>query len=67
MGFAIPINSAKRSMEQLIENGRVRYAWLGVETQTLTPRLAERFDYTVDRGAAVQTVVEAVHHLADGA
>jgi 2-alkenal reductase len=58
VGFAIPINSAKRSMEQLIENGRVRYAWLGVETQTLTPRLAERFDYTVDRGAAVQTVVD---------
>jgi S1-C subfamily serine protease len=58
VGFAIPINSAKRSMKQLIENGRVRYAWLGVETQTLTPRLAERFDYTVDRGAAVQTVVD---------
>jgi 2-alkenal reductase len=58
VGFAIPINSAKRSMEQLIETGRVRYAWLGVETQTLTPRLAERFDYTPDRGAAVQTVVD---------
>jgi 2-alkenal reductase len=59
VGFAIPINSAKRSMEQLIETGRVRYAWLGVETQTLTPRLAERFDYTVDHGAAVQTVVDS--------
>jgi 2-alkenal reductase len=58
VGFAIPINSAKRSMEQLIETGRVRYAWLGIETQTVTPRLAERFGFEAGRGAAVQTVVE---------
>ena len=53
----MPINSARRSMEQLIENGEVRYAWLGISTQTLTPRLADHFDYSVDAGAAVQTVV----------
>jgi 2-alkenal reductase len=58
VGFAVPINSAKRSMNQLIASGRVRYAWLGVETQTLTPRLAERFGYRVDHGAAVQRVVD---------
>jgi S1-C subfamily serine protease len=57
VGFAVPINSARRSMEQLIKSGEVRYAWLGVSTQTLTPRLAEHFDYQVDGGAAVQTVV----------
>jgi 2-alkenal reductase len=57
VGFAIPINSAKRSMEQLIATGRVQYAWLGIETQTVTPRLAERFDFAADHGAAVQTVV----------
>ena len=57
VGFAVPINSARRSMEQLIENGEVRYAWLGISTQTLTPRLADHFDYSVDAGAAVQTVV----------
>ena len=57
VGFAVPINSARRSMEQLIKDGEVRYAWLGVSTQTLTPRLAEHFDYSVDEGAAVQTVV----------
>jgi 2-alkenal reductase len=58
VGFAVPINAAKRSMEQLIQTGRVRYAWLGIETQTLTPRLAERFDFAVERGAAIQTVVD---------
>jgi S1-C subfamily serine protease len=58
VGFAVPINSAKRSMEQLIENGRVRYAWLGVSTQTVTPKLASHFGFTASRGAAVQTVFE---------
>ena len=57
VGFAVPINSARRSMEQLIKSGDVRYAWLGVSTQTLTPRLAEHFGYSVEAGAAVQTVV----------
>src|ERR671937_217431 len=52
VGFAVPINSAKRSMAQLIESGRVRYAWLGIETQTVTPRLAERFNFAEERGAA---------------
>jgi 2-alkenal reductase len=57
VGFAVPINSARRSMQQLIKGGEVHYAWLGVSTQTLTPRLADHFDYSVDEGAAVQTVV----------
>jgi 2-alkenal reductase len=57
VGFAVPINSAKRSMSQLISNGKVRYAWLGVSTQTVTPKLAAHFGFTRARGAAVQTVV----------
>jgi 2-alkenal reductase len=56
VGFAIPINAARRSMEQLIQTGEVRYAWLGVTTQTVTPRLAERFGFAETRGAAVQSV-----------
>jgi S1-C subfamily serine protease len=58
VGFAVPINSAKRSMEQLIENGRVRYAWLGVSTQTVTPILARHFDLAAEHGAAIQTVID---------
>jgi 2-alkenal reductase len=56
VGFAIPINAARRSMEQLIANGEVRYAWLGVTTQTVTPRLAEHFGFPREQGAAVQSV-----------
>ena len=58
VGFAVPINSAKRSMEQLIENGRVRYAWLGVSTQSVTPILARHFDLAAEHGAAIQTVID---------
>jgi len=58
VGFAVPINSAKRSMDQLIENGRVRYAWLGLSTQTVTPKLARHFDFAAEHGAAVQTVID---------
>ena len=56
VGFAIPINAAKRSMKQLIEKGRVAYAYVGVTAGTLTPALAERFDYRVDRGAVVDRI-----------
>jgi 2-alkenal reductase len=56
VGFAVPINSAKRSMQQLIANGSVSYAFVGVETTDLTPALAERFGYAVSRGAVVTNV-----------
>jgi 2-alkenal reductase len=58
VGFAVPINSAVRSMEQLIESGRVRYAWVGLITQTVTPSVARRLDLPVPYGAAVQEVIE---------
>jgi 2-alkenal reductase len=57
VGFAIPINSARRSMEQLIESGRVRYAWVGVATATVTSSLARQLDYPVEGGASIQCVV----------
>ena len=41
VGFAVAINSAKRSMEQLIANGSVSYAFVGVETEDLTPCAGE--------------------------
>ena len=56
VGFAVPINSARRSMEQLIEKGRVAYAYVGVTASTLTPTVADRFGYSVDRGAVVDQI-----------
>jgi S1-C subfamily serine protease len=57
VGFAIPINIARRSMEQLVQTGHARYAWVGVSTQTLTPSLAAATDAAAETGAAIQCVV----------
>jgi S1-C subfamily serine protease len=56
VGFAIPMDIARRSMEQLIETGEARYAWLGVATQTLTASIASEAGLEPG-GAAVQCVV----------
>jgi S1-C subfamily serine protease len=45
-------------MSQLIKNGKVRYAWLGVSTQTVTPKLAAHFGLAAPRGAAIQTLID---------
>ncbi|MGH2921078.1 MAG: S1C family serine protease [Gaiellaceae bacterium] len=56
VGFAIPINAAKRSMQQLLASGRVAYGYVGVTTEDLTPSVARHFRYRVQEGAVVATV-----------
>src|SRR5919198_5104364 len=56
VGFAVPINAARRSMEQLIATGRVVYPFVGVNTQDLTPSAAEHFGFGVRRGAVIVRV-----------
>jgi S1-C subfamily serine protease len=56
VGFAMPINAARRSMEQLVANGRVVYAYVGVTTEDLTPTLARHLDLRVQRGAMIGRV-----------
>jgi 2-alkenal reductase len=56
VGFAVPINAAKRSMEQLVATGAVSYAFVGVTTEDLTPALAKRFGYPVEHGAVIVSV-----------
>jgi S1-C subfamily serine protease len=56
VGFAVPINAAKRSMDQLISSGRVRYPYIGVETEDLTPSIARHFGDSVERGAVISRV-----------
>jgi S1-C subfamily serine protease len=53
VGFAIPINAARRSMTQLAATGHVVYAYLGVTTEDLTPTLARHLGYGTTRGAIV--------------
>jgi 2-alkenal reductase len=56
VGFAISADTVRRSLDQLRESGRARYAYLGVATSPMYPQLAERFDLPVDHGAWVQDV-----------
>jgi S1-C subfamily serine protease len=58
VGFAVPVDAVRRSLRQLRENGRVDYGYLGVETLTVWPQLAERIDLNVNTGALVQDVVD---------
>jgi len=57
VGFAVPIDSARRSLEQLLRTGTVRYAYVGVRTEDLTPSIARRFGYAARHGALVADVV----------
>jgi S1-C subfamily serine protease len=58
VGFAIPVDTVRRSLGELRDRGRVEYGYLGVETLTIWPQLAERLGLDVDTGALVQDVVD---------
>jgi S1-C subfamily serine protease len=56
VGFAVPADVVRRSLDQLRETGKVRYAYLGVRSAELYPQLVQRFDLPVGKGAWVQLV-----------
>src|SRR5574341_116839 len=53
IGFAVPVNMVRAVMEQLLRFGEVRRGRLGVETQDLTPDLAESLGVNRTEGAEV--------------
>ncbi|MBW1700064.1 MAG: DegQ family serine endoprotease [Deltaproteobacteria bacterium] len=57
IGFAIPINLARRIIKELKTNGEVRRGWLGVTIQNLTKELAEYYGIKGTRGVLVINVV----------
>ena len=58
IGFAIPSNSAKRVIDQLIKYGETRRGWLGVRIQIVTKEIAEAEKLDKPRGAFVESVAE---------
>jgi S1-C subfamily serine protease len=58
VGFAVPIDSAKRSLQQLESSGKVRYAYVGITTEDLTPSIAKKFGYAAKRGALIDAFAE---------
>ncbi|WP_426101737.1 Do family serine endopeptidase [Massilia sp. TSP1-1-2] len=57
IGFAIPVSTAKAVMEAIIKDGQVVRGWIGIETQDITPELAESFSLARDKGAIIAGVV----------
>lgn len=58
VGFAIPVDTVRRSLDQLAEQGRVDYAWIGVSTVPVYPQLARELGLPSTTGALVQSVTE---------
>ena len=55
VGFAVPINLVKRSVDQLRENGKVEYAYIGVRSQPLYPQLAEKLGIDAPTGSLISS------------
>lgn len=58
VGFAIPVNSAKRIISRLIAGKKILYGWLGVTVQDLTDDLTKHFGLLDKKGALVANVLE---------
>lgn len=57
IGFAIPVSTAKSVMEEIIKTGQVVRGWIGIESQDITPELAESFGLARQTGAIIAGVV----------
>jgi S1-C subfamily serine protease len=55
VGFAVPIDSARRSMQALLNGGPARYAYVGITTEDLTPAIAKKYGYAARRGALISS------------
>lgn len=70
VGFAIPVNTIKRIVPQLIQKGYYSHPWLGISGISITPDLAERLrqagvNLNVERGVLIVEVIQG--GPADGA
>ena len=58
IGFAVPVNTAKTILQQLIENGKVNRPWLGITTIKINSRVARYYRLPTNEGALVVKVEE---------
>jgi S1-C subfamily serine protease len=56
IGFAVPINTAKLILQELIKKGRVARPWIGISSMKVTPRLARYYGLPGREGALVAGV-----------
>ena len=58
IGFAIPINTAKKCSTEIIQNRIVERPWIGIVGLTITPEISRYYDLPVERGVLVTKVLE---------
>lgn len=58
IGFAVHIETASLVANQLIETGKVKWAWMGAYLSDLNPEKAAEFNLSVREGVVVQAIVE---------
>jgi S1-C subfamily serine protease len=56
VGFAVPVDTVRRSLDELRAKGKVDYAYLGVTTQELYPQLAQKLGLDTQHGALVASI-----------
>jgi serine protease Do len=57
IGFAIPVDRAKKVIQDILRYGQVHSAWIGAVTATITPEEARRTGLQASRGALVARVI----------
>jgi S1-C subfamily serine protease len=58
IGFAVPINTVKDVVAQLIDKGSVEHSYLGVDAQEIDDDIADTFNLPVERGLLIMIVTE---------
>jgi serine protease DegQ len=58
IGFAVPVDTARGVMEQLVTSGRVQRGWIGVEPRELSAELAESLNLPVKAGVLITGVLQ---------
>ena len=56
IGFAVPVDTVKRVVPQLIATGHYEHPWLGILAYAITPGLAQALDLPVERGLLVAQI-----------
>lgn len=56
VGFAIPINTIKKTVDQIIDKGRVIRPWIGISGISLNPATAKRYSLPTDTGVLIMEI-----------
>jgi S1-C subfamily serine protease len=56
IGFAVPANTVKDVVAQILSTGRVDHAYLGISGQSLTADVADQYNLPVEKGVLVEEV-----------